>query len=62
MLDAGDVAFGSALTTQLGATAVIEAIVMAGYTAGNHDTAEAFPFSIALVAINLDNKKSTYIC
>ncbi len=33
---------------------------MAGYaviTPGNHDTVDAFPFSITLAAINLDNKK-----
>ena len=59
MLDAGDVAFGSAFSTQLGASTVMEAMVMAGYAAitpGNHDTLEAFPASIPLVSVNSNSK------
>eukprot|EP01036_Dinobryon_divergens_P029586 gene29586-38708_t len=56
---AGNVAFGSAFSTQLGASAVMEAMIMAGYAAitpGNHDTLEAFPARIPLVSVNSSSK------
>jgi 5'-nucleotidase len=59
MLDAGDVAFGSAFSTQLGASVVMEAMVMAGYAAitpGNHDVLETFPAGIPLVSVNSHSK------
>lgn len=52
-------AFGSAFSTQLGASAVMEAMIMAGYAAitpGNHDTLEAFPARIPLVSVNSSSK------